>query len=179
MTDAGADDISDSTEWINTPVASLAPVEASLRCQICKDFYQAPVLTACSHTFCSACIRRSLSAVNASRKCPLCRAPFDERQLRKNSIIEDLVRTFQAARAEILSLGQEVAALRMEGTRVTRKRKLDATEETSAVLLPRKTRSQSKKPMIFLSSTPPEQEESSQGQCEEIEGSPKGMQKQS
>ena len=151
-------DIPDSTDWIGTPVASLGPVEASLRCQICKDFYQAPVITACSHTFCSACVRRSLSAVNASRKCPLCRAPFDEHQLRKNVIIEDLVRLFRVARPEILQLGKEITALKLTEPRAARKRKLDTTEERSGDPSPRKTRSQSKRSTIVQSSVSPERE---------------------
>ena len=139
------DGISDPTDWLCTPVASLEPLEAGLRCEICKDFYTAPVLTACCHTFCSGCIRRSLSSVNASRKCPLCWAPFDEGQLRKNKIVEELVRTFQAARGEILALGHAVRDDAFNRVESGRKRKLDEIEDAiplSNGVSPRKTRSQ-------------------------------------
>ena len=144
---AAQDDISDPTDWIGTPVASLEPLEAGLRCEICKDFYTAPVLTACCHTFCSGCIRRSLSSVNASRKCPLCWAPFDEGKLRKNKIVEELVKTFQAARGELLALGRAVrdGAVLNGVVELGRKRKADEIEDAGSLsngVSPRKTRSQ-------------------------------------
>ena len=157
---SGIDDVADSTDWLATPIPGLATVESALRCQICKDFYDAPVITACSHTFCSACIRRSLSAVNAEKKCPLCWAPFEERQLRKNTIVEDLVRVFTAARPDILRLGKE-AASRSSGTevKVGRKRKITEVEEDFSTPSSRKTRSQSRRSNPIPSSVSPEPEE--------------------
>ena len=154
------DQVSDSSDWLDTPVASLGPLETSLRCQICKDFYDAPVITACSHTFCSACIRRSLSAVNAEKKCPLCWAPFEERQLRKNAIVEDLVRIFTTARPDILDLGRKVARSN-NGTeaKVGRKRKITEVEEDAGTPSSRKTRSQSRRSNITQPSTSPQPEE--------------------
>ncbi|EQL03869.1 zinc finger domain-containing protein [Ophiocordyceps sinensis CO18] len=76
-----ADDVPDSTDWLGTPLSGLAAVEAALRCQVCKDFYKTPMLTSCSHTFCSLCIRRALSN---DGKCPVCRASEQELKLRSN-----------------------------------------------------------------------------------------------
>ena len=155
------EDISDSTDWLNTPVASLGAVEAGLRCHICKDFFEAPVITACSHTFCSACIRRSLSAVNAQKKCPLCWSQFDERQLRKNTTVEDLVRAFQTARPDILKLGRH-SLEGNQGAKVSkgRKRKLEDSLDSADNASPRKTRSHSKRQTVIQSSASPELEES-------------------
>ena len=139
---ASLNEVSDSTDWLNTPVASLGVVEAGLRCHICKDFFDAPVITACSHTYCSACIRRSLSAVNAEKKCPLCWSPFDETKLRKNTIVEELARAFQTARADILELGRRSSRNnKSEEVQKDRKRKLEESVNDIDSPSPRKTRS--------------------------------------
>lgn len=162
------DEVPDSTDWLSTPVSSLHAVEAGLRCQICKDFYDAPVITTCSHTFCSACIRRSLSAVNAQKKCPLCWAPFDERQLRKNTIVEDLVRAFREARPQILELGRRSLEGQREGkgpdAKNGRKRKLEQFQEGAGGPSPRKTRAQSRRKAVVHSSVSPEPYESLEGE---------------
>ncbi|KAJ5122347.1 E3 ubiquitin-protein ligase rad18 [Penicillium atrosanguineum] len=100
-------DIPDSTDWLDTPLSLLAPLENSLRCQICKDFFANPVLTSCSHTFCSLCIRRCLS--NEGR-CPTCRLQDQELKLRRNWIVQELVEQFQNAREPMLSLAKKEAA---------------------------------------------------------------------
>ncbi|KAJ0118960.1 hypothetical protein J7T55_013216 [Diaporthe amygdali] len=41
-------DVSDPTDWLGTPLASLMPVEQSLRCHVCKDFYNSPMVTSSS-----------------------------------------------------------------------------------------------------------------------------------
>ncbi|VUC20160.1 unnamed protein product [Clonostachys rosea] len=96
-------DVADSTDWLSTSLPALARVEASLRCQVCKDFYETPMITTCSHTFCSLCIRRALS--NDS-KCPVCRAGEQEVKLRSNWSVEEAVESFKAARSAILELAQ-------------------------------------------------------------------------
>jgi hypothetical protein len=92
-------EVSDSTDWLQTPLRSLAPVDSALRCQVCKDFYNTPMITSCSHTFCSICIRRCLS--NDGR-CPACRTQDQELKLRFNGAMEELVEAFKAARPEVL-----------------------------------------------------------------------------
>ncbi|KAF7542766.1 hypothetical protein G7Z17_g11294 [Cylindrodendrum hubeiense] len=96
-------DVPDSTDWLSTPLSGFAAVESALRCQVCKDFYKTPMITSCSHTFCSLCIRRALS--NDS-KCPLCRAPDQELKLRSNWSIEETVDSFVKARTVALELAK-------------------------------------------------------------------------
>ena len=96
-------DIPDSTDWLNTPLSLVAPLESSLRCQVCKDFYDNPVITSCSHTFCSLCIRRCLSTEG---KCPACRSSDQELRLRRNWAVQELVDSFKNARAAMLSLAR-------------------------------------------------------------------------
>ena len=117
--------VADPTDWLETPLSDLAPVEQALRCQVCKDFFDTPMITSCSHTFCSLCIRRCLT--NDGR-CPVCRASDQEMKLRSNAIIQELVDVFQTARPVVLQLGQELKANRDGLVQVTKKRKLEDTD---------------------------------------------------
>lgn len=117
--------VPDPSDWLQTPVALLSPVESALRCQVCKDFFNTPMITSCSHTFCSLCIRRCLT--NDGR-CPSCRAQDQEIKLRPNAIVQDIVESFQAARPAILQLGEAAKATESVGTHVKRKRKLADTD---------------------------------------------------
>lgn len=97
-------DIPDSTDWLDTPLSLLAPLESSLRCQVCKDFFDNPVITSCSHTFCSLCIRRCLSTEG---KCPVCRSSDQETKLRRNWVVQELLEAFQNARPSVLELARK------------------------------------------------------------------------
>lgn len=96
-------DVADSTDWLQTPLNGLTAVEAALRCQMCKDFYKTPMLTSCSHTFCSLCIRHALA--NDAR-CPLCRKQGQENQLRNNWSLEDAVEAFKKARRTVIEFAR-------------------------------------------------------------------------
>lgn len=67
------------------------------------------MITSCSHTFCSLCIRRALSNDN---KCPLCRAVEQEVKLRSNWSMEEAVEAFKKARPVVLELARKVTAVR-------------------------------------------------------------------
>ncbi|OJJ51251.1 hypothetical protein ASPZODRAFT_87395 [Penicilliopsis zonata CBS 506.65] len=99
-------DLPDSTDWLNTPLSLLAPLESSLRCQVCKDFFNNPVITSCSHTFCSLCIRRCLSKEG---KCPACRTSDQELKLRRNWAVQEFVEAFTNARPGVLDLAKKAA----------------------------------------------------------------------
>lgn len=96
-------ELADSTDWLETPLSLLAPFESSLRCQVCKDFFDNPVITSCSHTFCSLCIRRCLSTEG---KCPACRSSDQELKLRRNWAVQELVDAFRLARPGVLDLAR-------------------------------------------------------------------------
>ncbi|OJJ97192.1 hypothetical protein ASPACDRAFT_124031 [Aspergillus aculeatus ATCC 16872] len=125
-------DLPDSTDWLATPLSLLAPLESALRCQVCKDFFQNPVITSCSHTFCSLCIRRCLSTEG---KCPACRSSDQELKLRQNWAVQELVETFQNARPSVLQLATQAAAAQQNGEEgvlarpAAKKRKVDVSEE--------------------------------------------------
>lgn len=114
--------VADPTDWLQTPVSQLSPVEQALRCQVCKDFFDTPMITSCSHTFCSLCIRRCLTT---DGRCPTCRTQDQEVKLRSNSLIQELVDAFKVARPIVLQLGLDVKALKDDVRQGIKKRKWD------------------------------------------------------
>lgn len=122
VTKDDAYDVSDPTDWLGTPLASLMPVEQSLRCHVCKDFFNSPMVTSCCHTFCSLCIRRALAS---DGKCPLCRATDQESRLRGNWAIREAVESFIRGRDAMLRLAREPQASATDAPAQTPKRKAD------------------------------------------------------
>ena len=106
-------DVPDSTDWLGTPLAGLVPVEQALRCHVCKDFYNSPMITSCSHTFCSLCIRRCLSV---DGKCPLCRHTDQESKLRGNWAMREAVDAFVKSRDAILAVARQPPTLGVLGS---------------------------------------------------------------
>lgn len=100
----GAYNISDPSDWLETSLTAFSPLENALRCQVCKDFYATPMITSCSHTFCSLCIRRCLSN---DGKCPTCRAADQASKLRRNWSIEEVVGAFQSARPTAFEIAKK------------------------------------------------------------------------
>jgi E3 ubiquitin-protein ligase RAD18 len=141
-------DLHDSTDWLSTSLGVLAALDASLRCQVCKDFYTTPMITSCSHTFCSLCIRRSLAH---DGKCPTCRAGDQEIRLRQNWAVEDQVEAFKSARPEVLEFARR-PVIRSDSP----KRKLDEVEDAS-IPLQKRTRSGRRiqsNPQVFVLDPP-------------------------
>lgn len=128
VTKDDAYDVSDPTDWLGTPLASLMPVEQSLRCHVCKDFYNSPMVTSCCHTFCSLCIRRALAS---DGKCPLCRATDQESRLRGNWAIREAVESFMRGRDAMLSLARESHTSATDATTQTPKRKAGGSTQDS------------------------------------------------
>lgn len=134
-------DIADSSDWLNTPLASISKVEAGLRCQVCKDFYKTPMITSCAHTFCSLCIRRCYSD---DQKCPACRAGGQESQLRKNVVLEEVVEAFQTAREAALQFARD-SSPQPRSTSPKRKLELVAGEEIRQERPSKRTRASSRR----------------------------------
>ena len=137
-------EVTDSTDWLLTPLAALAPLDSSLRCQVCKDFFTTPMMTSCSHTFCSLCIRRYLSQEG---RCPACRETDQEIKLRRNWVVEELVANFTASRKDLFTFATTAAAKPEEAVEPGRpkKRRKVAAEPTPNGVERRSTRSQSRK----------------------------------
>ena len=140
-------EVSDPSDWLQTPVKELAPVETALRCQVCKDFYDTPMITSCSHTFCSLCIRRCLTN---DGKCPACRASDQELRLRRNWTVEELVESFKRARESLIQFSLDLKKVEEERAQGGRKRKREVViENLDEQDIPessrRKTRSQGRR----------------------------------
>lgn len=138
-------EVTDSSDWLSTPLAPLAQLESSLRCQVCKDFFTTPMITSCSHTFCSLCIRRYLSQEG---KCPACRESDQEIKLRRNWVVEELVTNFAKERSGLLHLAHQVGQARQEAAvdsdRPTKRRRIADNKTVVNGVERRSTRSQSK-----------------------------------
>ncbi|XPS76682.1 RING-type E3 ubiquitin transferase [Ascochyta lentis] len=119
-------DLPDSTDWIATTLPAFEPLEAALRCEMCKEFYSNPVITSCSHTFCSICIRRSIAA---DGKCPSCRTALSSDKLAPNIAVREVVMRFQEARPKALDLARADKE-QENGTEFgkNKKRKLEETD---------------------------------------------------
>lgn len=98
---AEATTLTDPTDWKGTSLQALEHLDAALRCEVCKEFYNAPMITHCCHTFCSLCIRR---AFHRDGKCPICRAQSQEFNLRKNTTVQDALDAFVGCRQHLLEL---------------------------------------------------------------------------
>ena len=130
-------EVSDSTDWLEMPLPSLAPVDSALRCQVCRDFYNTPMIMSCSHTFCSLCVRHCLTN---DGKCPTCRNIDDASKLRNNYALEELVEAFKNARPEIMEYvkRKEEAVL---SASAKRKRVEAENEEPNSSPVQKRTRS--------------------------------------
>ncbi|KAK1093233.1 E3 ubiquitin-protein ligase rad18 [Friedmanniomyces endolithicus] len=147
-----AQDVPDSTDWLHTPLKEFAQLETALHCQICKEFYDTPMITSCSHTFCSRCIRTSLSA---DGRCPACRTADQASKLRKNSALQEVVATFMSARpAAICVARREVEQATQKARPGKRKRAvLDLDDLEQAQGEGRTTRSKSRRTAASETST--------------------------
>lgn len=122
----GAYDIPDSTDWLSTPLQAFTTLEGALHCQICKEFYNTPMLTSCSHTFCSKCIRTSLST---DGKCPACRTADQASKLRNNWALEEVVSNFQTARPAALKVARAARDDAAESKKPSKRKRVAADED--------------------------------------------------
>ncbi|KAL6109809.1 uncharacterized protein ACO6RY_12863 [Pungitius sinensis] len=68
------------------------PLRQDLTCPVCRDVFRDPALLPCTHSFCRECLR---SCSRSNRKCPVCRAAFDEAQAISNRALSDACDTFR------------------------------------------------------------------------------------
>lgn len=117
-----AREIPDSTDWLSTPLSGLSALENALHCQICKEFFDTPMITSCSHTFCSKCIRTALSTDGS---CPACRKQDQASKLRNNWQLQEIVATFLEARPATIRVARDHRAAVENAASRPRKRKRD------------------------------------------------------
>lgn len=91
--------VSDPSDFTPTGVPKLFELDSLLRCHICKEFLQAPMLTHCGHSFCSVCIRKYLIH---TPQCPICSKELREASLQRNILLEQVVVSFRGVRDDLL-----------------------------------------------------------------------------
>ncbi|XP_075705209.1 E3 ubiquitin/ISG15 ligase TRIM25 [Rhinoderma darwinii] len=81
---------------------SLEEMAEELTCSICLSLFTTPVTLPCGHNFCSQCLDLSWKgAEGAVFSCPQCRYVFSSKpELRKNTLLSNLVSQVEAARGE-------------------------------------------------------------------------------
>lgn len=96
-------ELPDPTDWLETSLPAFEALEAAVRCEVCKEFYNNPVITSCAHTFCSLCIRRCIAT---DGKCPACKSTCQADKLQPNIAVRDIATKFQEARPKALELAR-------------------------------------------------------------------------
>lgn len=92
-------------------------IERSLRCPICHATMKAPViLVKCGHSYCSYCIRQSLSV---EKTCPLCKQAATEGDIVKNVTVAEITEVFKANRKLMLEMVQRFFTPRKSRKRVS------------------------------------------------------------
>lgn len=97
-------DVTDPTDWASTKLPRLSELDSLKRCYICKEFFTAPVLTVCHHTFCSQCIRQYLLT---NSHCPLCKTELYESSLKRDMLLDEIVTCYKSLRPFLLNLLRE------------------------------------------------------------------------
>lgn len=69
-------------------------IDSREECSVCLEDLRKPVITACSHVFCSECIKR---VIETQHRCPLCRAE----PLEFESLVEPATELGESAEADI------------------------------------------------------------------------------
>ncbi|KAF8479122.1 hypothetical protein DFH94DRAFT_40849 [Russula ochroleuca] len=105
-------DVQDPTDF---PPSSTAPglraLDSALRCNICQELYEAPVVLTCGHCFCSLCARNQISVKPA---CPSCWKEAAISSFRINPAMEEAVTAWKDARRFVLGMVNE--ALKAQAT---------------------------------------------------------------
>jgi len=111
------DDNNDASEfvWTQQPFSRTDPFcigleefDQSMRCQICCDFFRAPVsVPNCHHTFCSEClsnhIRAGLTSSKRFASCPICRQRIEPNSKNiPNRNVEEMIQKFGCIRNKLL-----------------------------------------------------------------------------
>ena len=149
----GTFDIPDSTDWLTTPLKDFSTLENALHCEICKEFYDTPMLTSCSHTFCSKCIRTALST---DGRCPSCRTADQASKLRNNLALQEVVARFLAARPAAIEVARREKEQAEKAKRPGKRKRavLDSDDIAQAEEDKRTTRSKSRRLAASQTSEP-------------------------
>lgn len=74
-------------------------LKEDLTCAICCDLFVDPVMLACMHHFCKACIATYWRGVRGPVTCPQCRQEFPTKQFQTNYLVAGMVEKVRARSA--------------------------------------------------------------------------------
>ncbi|XP_058196920.1 BRCA1-associated RING domain protein 1-like isoform X2 [Rhododendron vialii] len=74
-----------------------------LKCPLCLNLLNRPVLLPCDHVFCGLCITRSSEAVS---ECSVCKQPYADRDVRPAPYMESLVTIYKSSHATFSNTGR-------------------------------------------------------------------------
>ncbi|OQR92449.1 E3 ubiquitin ligase [Thraustotheca clavata] len=98
------DEIDDEWVWPQSLVEA-RHLEGFLRCQVCGDFMNGPVLLReCRHCFCSECVRKHLLVRGTGGNCPECKQACTPGDLIPNRPLEQVIGLFRTLKPKILQL---------------------------------------------------------------------------
>ncbi|KAG7464859.1 hypothetical protein MATL_G00170160 [Megalops atlanticus] len=72
-------------------------LKEDLTCAICCDLFTDPVMLACMHHFCRACISTYWRGLRGPASCPQCRREFPNRQFQTNYLVAGMVEKVKAS----------------------------------------------------------------------------------
>ncbi|OQR92926.1 E3 ubiquitin ligase [Achlya hypogyna] len=100
----GLDPVDDEWAW-PTSLMEGRQLEGFLRCQVCGEFMNGPVLLRnCRHCFCSECVRKHLLARGTNGNCPECKQACSSGDLVPNRPLEMIIDHFRGLKGKVLAL---------------------------------------------------------------------------
>lgn len=91
-----------SIPWPSS-IPQLKQMDELLRCGICYELMATSMVTACSHNYCSLCIRQYLSY---KTQCPACFQETTTQHLRNNRLVDEIISLFSMLRDKVACLSQ-------------------------------------------------------------------------
>ncbi|XP_010264933.1 PREDICTED: BRCA1-associated RING domain protein 1 [Nelumbo nucifera] len=81
------------SRFFNPWVLHFQKMGLELKCPLCLNLLNRPILMPCNHIFCSSCIPRS---TDAGLHCPVCKSPYADEDLRSASHMENIVNVYRS-----------------------------------------------------------------------------------
>ncbi|XP_075768686.1 zinc finger protein RFP-like isoform X4 [Pelodiscus sinensis] len=84
-----------SSEGAMAAASPMESLQEEVTCSLCLDYFKDPVITACGHNFCRACLIRCWEGPGPAIPCPQCRAAVQQRHTRPNRQLANMVSIVQ------------------------------------------------------------------------------------
>ncbi|XP_042526324.1 tripartite motif-containing protein 43-like [Dipodomys spectabilis] len=78
-------------DYVDPAQGEAGAFQKELRCAICINTFIEPVTLECGHSFCRPCLCLSWEETQIPTRCPVCRGPCQQRDLKTNMVLRSLV----------------------------------------------------------------------------------------